>query len=293
MQSANHILCLVSDDISAALTQAVHLACRTEATLHAMPVGSATRETVETLLQSVDRPPDSPPLQSCVAPALSAPDTLVDTLQAYTSDTGIDLVVIDTPHDRGPIPPLATALTQELVSALDCSVFVVEHNADPASFQRILVPTDLSDPELTTLRYATGLASVYDATVDLLHVIETVPYIALTPIDRLSLSSTSFPEHRARHRLSSLVQKSPVGSTAFHAHFEYGDPADQIGRFVNQHAVDLLVLSPKSTSSPRSLGPVADRVLRRVACPVVLVRPSDAPPHSGDSPTPFLTETTE
>ncbi|PQJ35184.1 hypothetical protein BSZ35_11800 [Salinibacter sp. 10B] len=294
MQAANHILCLVADEASAALSQAAHLACRAEATLHAMPIGGNTRDAVERALQSVERPASG----ACLHDRLASPPLeeggLTEHVQAYVQEEAIDLVVVDTPSDRGPVPPLATALTKEVIQALDCSVFVVEHNADPSAIQHILVPTDLSESALATVRYATRLASIYDAAVDLLHVIEAVPYVALTPVDRLSLSATSFPEHRARRRLASLVEKSPLSSDAFQTHFEYGDPADQIGRFVNQEAVDLLVLSSKSvSSSSRVQGPVADRVLRRVTCPVVVVRSGGESSSSGESTAASVTETTE
>jgi nucleotide-binding universal stress UspA family protein len=89
------------------------------------------------------------------------------------------------------------------------------------------------------------------------------------------MSPTSFPERRARRRLASFLDEAPLPASSIETHFEYGDPANQISKFVHNNEIDLLVFPAKSRAAPfsSSLGPVADRVLRRVTCPLFLVRP--------------------
>lgn len=277
MLQARHLLCLVSEGPSStALRQAGSLACSLGASLHVVPIGDVPPSSLEETLYEPMPPDCRNSVDVYFAPGLRHEPDLVEALRRYAEEHRIDLVVTDTPSDRGPVPPLAASTTQSIIEGLDCSVFVVERQADLPSLEHILIPTDLSAATHPALQYATAIAEAYDGAIDLLHVIEGVPYVALTPVDRLSLSDTSFPERRARRRLASVLDTLPDIDVSIASHFAYGDPSDQIGRFVNEHSVDLMVLpSPAGRTDARPpLGPVADRVLRRVTCPILLVRPS-------------------
>jgi nucleotide-binding universal stress UspA family protein len=287
MPCFNRLLCLLSEESpsSAALEQAVHLSSRLRASLHLghtddVPpdaVASA-RQAAEMLGNETARPPN-----------WAVQDTLVESisaLEAHVHAHDVDLIVTDTPPDQGPTPLLAAPSLRALVHRLDCSLLVVEQQTPFPSPRRLLVPTDLSPPSHTALEYATALAAPSHTAIDLLHVLETVPYVALTRTDRLSLSRTSFPERRARRQMEALLDDDaphPVNT-----HVEYGDPADQIGHFLHRRPPDLMVLTPHGTHAPADvpLGPVASRVLRRVACPVLLLRslsPNVATTCSADS----------
>jgi nucleotide-binding universal stress UspA family protein len=269
------LLCPVPEiqSAAAALHQAAHLACAADATLHVLPGSAATRDAVPDALRTALPADRHAALDVTVAEPLTANDGTVEATRAYAKAAGIALVVTDTPPDRGPIPPLAAPAVQALVERIDCSVFVVARRRPLPAPRRILVPTDLSASAQTALTHATALAARGDPAVDLLHVIEAVPYVALTRMDRLSLSSTSFPERRARRRLAAVLDAAPAPNVPIEVHLEYGDPADQIGRVVNRLGTDLMVLSSRSPGKGGGLGPVADRVLRRVTCPLLLVRP--------------------
>ena len=280
MLPINHLLCLVPDEepSTAACRSAVRLARITGATLHLLSLPSSEPASFRTALQA--EADDGDAFSFCVADLPADPDALVDTVQQYARREAIDLVVTDTPSDRGPIPPLAAPRVQPLLRRLDCSVLVVGHDTPLRNLRRLFVPTDLTPSSATAFEYAAALAARCDAALDLLHVIETDPYVALTRTDRLSLSDTSFPERRAHRRLASFLDTHPGPDVPVASHVTFGDPADQIGRFVNRHAVDVMVLSARSGASTSSLGSVADRVLRRVTCPVLLVRP---PPRDADA----------
>lgn len=276
MPPLKRILCLVSMEpsASAALRHAVYLACVLGAELHAVPL----EETVPDGLREAAceaAPPGCPDaLDLHVETPVPSAEALPETLRAQADELDADLVVTAPPADRGPIPPLADPHTQALLTGLSCSVLVTGENA-PTAPRHLLLPTDLSDTARPALDCATTLAPLYEASIDLLHVIETAPYVALTPVDRLSLSGPSFPERRARRRLNALLEEGADAPVPIESHVAYGDPVDQISRFVNRHDVDLMVLPAQGERTPPSpsLGSVVDRVLRRVACPVFLARP--------------------
>jgi nucleotide-binding universal stress UspA family protein len=284
MHSVGSLLCLVSEasTSSAALQQALYLACALDAPLWVGSAEGVPRAALNTLLAAL---PAGGPHAPTVAAPLTGPSVGLETLQQYVTTHDVDLVVTDTPADRGPVPALAAASTRTLVEHLDCSLFVVEHATPCPTLDRILVPTDLSDASRTALAWAARLAAACDATIDLLHVLEATPYVALTRMDRLSMTPDSFPERRARRQLSAFLGEGPALDVPLESHLAYGDPADQIGRFLRRHAPGLTVLAAHGSGAGRApdapVGPVADRVLRGVTTPLFLVRPARPVPTAG------------
>jgi len=290
MQSITHLLCLLptSGASSAACRTAVRLARRTGATLHLFPVGNTDPEAVRTELREAALPDGGGLPALRIGDAPSSPDAFPEAVRRYVHAADVDLLVTDTPPDRGPIPPLAAPRLQPLLRRPQCPVLVVGHERPLKDLRHVLVPTDLRTPAPPSFDYATALAAPRDGTIDLLHVLESDPYVALTPMDRLSLSASSLPERRVRRQLKAIYGNRATPNVRIETHVAHGDPADQIGRFVNHHTVDLMVLSSRRASSaPQSpLGSVADRVLRRVTCPILLVPTARASDPDGPTPHP-------
>lgn len=281
MLHATDILCLGPPE-SAIGAQAICLARHLGATLHVMPVpaserGGATAEPGasgfrwEDVSAARDAPVPTRVVESC-------PDS-VATVLGYVADASIDLVVIDTPPDRGPVPPLAAEVSHALIRRLDCPVFVVEQQDDPDAIRRILVPTDFSDYALQAFRHAVALARLYEASVDVLHVVDSLPYVALTPTDRLSLGTRPLSEHRGRRRLRAFLQEAEEATdVTIRPQIAYGDAAEQIIHWAGQDDVDLMVLSTQGRGGApgAALGTVGERVLGRVTCPTLLLRTVEA-----------------
>jgi len=206
------------------------------------------------------------------------PPASVDGILQYVVSEDIDVVVIDTPPERGPVPPLAADATRVLVREGACPTFVVEHEPSPTSLQNFLVPTDFSTPSLRAFRHAVNLARLYEATVRVLHVVESLPYVALTPTDRLSFGPHPLSEHRGRRRMEAFLGKEGAGDVNIHAHLSYGNPADQILRFADRSDIDLVLLSSHGAENRphTALGQVATRVLGRMTHPLFLIRPFGA-----------------
>lgn len=277
MLRASHILCLGSPT-SAVGAQAAYLARHLGATLHVMPPPPASGRSSDPGDEPAAREPGR---ETSVSVGSDVSTRVVETrpgsvaaVLRYVSEKDIDLVVADTPADRGPVPPLATDVVQALTRRLDRSVFVVERRHNPDAIRRLLVPTDLSDRALQTFRHAVALARLYDATVDVLHVIESVPYVALTPTDRLSLGSTTLSERRGHRRLRAFLEERETADVQVQSHITHGDAAAQIGRFANRPDVDLMVLAARGPDDEGEgpFGTVGKRVLGRVTCPLLLLR---------------------
>lgn len=276
----DHLLCLVApaSSSSPALRQAVHLAAACDTTVHVMSIGEAVSQSdvsdaVEAeerrLGTSVHIDPHTEVLPDDRAEALVE-------IKEYVGNAGADLVLSDVLPNPENEPAGDDRWGCALVEQLDCPIFMADACDEPDRVERILVPTDLTASSVHILKHAIGLATCYDASIVLLHVLEASPYVALTPMDRLSLGATTLSEHRARRQLHQLVKKAGTAEGEIHPRIVFGTPVDQITRFVDENDVDLVVLSsPRASAGPdRPLGPVTDDLLRRLACPFFLVRPS-------------------
>jgi len=262
MLHLNHLFCLAAQwrSCSTLLRHAGSLAQAFGARLHVMPVAGEAEEELRRLSATYDE--ETATINIDILPA--APPSVQDIRHAV-EENNADLIVI---------PPLADSLPGSLMEKVDRPVYVVGQGPPPEQIDRILVPTDFSQASLQALKHATELASIYESSVDLLHVIHSSPYVALRLNDRLSFRGTPLPEHRARRRLEHFLSAGREAEITVQSHLAYGTPADQIVRVLDRQAVDLLVLSSHGTrASPHCpFGAVTEQVLERVAAPILLVK---------------------
>jgi nucleotide-binding universal stress UspA family protein len=148
--------------------------------------------------------------------------------------------------------------------------------------QRILVATDFSDVAGAAVRAAAALARRTGAALDLVHVLPDRPD-ALTgfeALDALLLRGVVDPEKlraQAHAALEAVARRlAPVEAKL---HVVRGQPAAEILALRELLRVDLVALGGSGLRGLRRfvLGSVADRVLRRPGCPLLLV--NHAPPN--------------
>lgn len=143
--------------------------------------------------------------------------------------------------------------------------------------RRVVVSTDLSEIGDLAIPTAFRLAADYGAHVALVHVMERseIPnplYAHYYPM--ASPEEQKRAEESARAALAERVPaayRERVGHEIVIAH---GDPADEIVGLASQRGADLLVISSHGRRgiARLALGSVADRVVARAPCPVLLVR---------------------
>jgi len=276
-----------TDDLDAypALAQSLYLADRFGASIYILPFPAGTdggdsraraRPTNDDRIAAAQNLADASQMDvRLIAPSSSPPRRpSTEDLIAYASENHIDLIVLDTPPDRGPIPPMASDPVRTIVERADPPVLVAARSPRPASFRRILAPVDFSEYSRESLQYAKFLAGLYEASLDLLHVIERPQYVALNPTDMLAFSDATLTERKTKRRIQSFLDETNGVSHPARLHLAHGDAADQIVHFTSEHPIDLVVLSTHGAIGrpQHPLGTVADKVLRRVACPVLLTR---------------------
>jgi universal stress protein A len=135
-------------------------------------------------------------------------------------------------------------------------------------FQRILVPTDLTDGSRRALDLALALASRDGARVTLLHVVEVIPNLD----DRELRSFYEQLERDARMRLHALS-----GSAHQPARIEIeqtvliGRRAEEIVRTAEDSNCDLVILQHASSDAPL-LGSISYKVSVLAPCSVLLLK---------------------
>jgi len=274
-------------DASPAFSQSLHLAEQFGASVHAVPysrkagrtesgatASSGSDERGEAAAISAAADASDSGVRVVSPPAGFNDDPSTADLVQYASDHEIDLIIVDTPRDRGPIPPMASDPVRTIVEMADMPVFVAAHSATPSAVRRILVPVDFSEHAREALQHAKFLADSYGASIDLLHVIERPQYVALNPTDMLAFSDATLTERKTRRRIKSFLDETNGVSVPARFHLAHGNAADQIVNFTGEHPIDLVVLSTHGVIGrpQHPLGTVADKVLRRAACPILLTR---------------------
>lgn len=148
--------------------------------------------------------------------------------------------------------------------------------------KRILAPTDLSPGSDVALATAAELAHRLGAGLTLLHVVTEQELKALTsahvpsrPIDFVyqDVEAAVIAQYRrvvpAEARRSLRVQPAVA----------VGTPVGEIVRAAQLKGADMIVLATHGRSGLARIvrGGVAEQVVRRAPCPVVTVRPAEAP----------------
>lgn len=141
------------------------------------------------------------------------------------------------------------------------------------SIKRILVPTDFSEHGKTALRYAVEFANQFGASVDLMHVIDSVPAGALLsyrPIEDLRVSM----QNHAESEMEKLHDEWSEYSFPVNRVIVQGHPFVEIVRHAREKESDMIIMGThgRGAIAHMMLGSVAEKVLRKAPCPVLIVR---------------------
>lgn len=143
----------------------------------------------------------------------------------------------------------------------------------------ILVPTDFSEEALQAVKIATVIAQKTDASIRLLHVIQSVyayeynegsTLLPDTAQDRLSRQISN-----AEEQALTLVKEIEKQKVKVEYDVQVGSTAKHISNIIADHgAVDLIVMGTKGDTGLHEMfiGSRTEKVVRFAACPVLSVR---------------------
>jgi nucleotide-binding universal stress UspA family protein len=154
------------------------------------------------------------------------------------------------------------------------------------TFERILCSTDLSEASVPSLKYASALARRYGAHVTVLHVVPSFEPMTVPAAGFMYPMQVVSPMSRDEvlREMHKLVAGAGVEATNTTFVAEAGDPARMIVEQSLAAATDLVVMGTHGRSGFERLliGSVAEKVLRKAPCPLLLVPPHAAVGTSAD-----------
>ncbi len=143
--------------------------------------------------------------------------------------------------------------------------------------QNILCPLDFSENSLEALKYATHTALREDATLYLIHIVDSRVYDYGGPIyEPVIPAMKSKIDQASKDRLrDKLLEKVPKEiRDRVEMVITFGVPFVEIIRAARDYDVDLIVMGTQGRTgvSHILIGSVAERVVRKAPCPVLTVK---------------------
>lgn len=134
--------------------------------------------------------------------------------------------------------------------------------------KKILVPTDFSELSFAGIEYVSSLSGLYNATVYLIHVLETG---SVRTQDGVSID----PDAKVMELLSEVAAERMPHVRSVVRVVRHGEASREIVKFVREEGIDLVVIATHGrTGLPYVfMGSVAERVVRFSPVPVLAVKP--------------------
>ena len=197
---------------------------------------------------------------------------------SYAEEHDIDLIMMGTHGRRGLRRLLLGSAAEEVVRTAPCPVCIVRcPESTEATEHRpaILVPIDFSQHSQMALRHAKALAPLFDARLDLLHVIEEQLHPAFYNTGVFSVYDM-IPEieEQAAEELETVFRETegPDVEAAFYV--RHGHAAHEIVAFAKEHRPTLIVMATHGLRGVEHflMGSVAEKVVRMAPTPVFTVK---------------------
>ncbi len=149
-------------------------------------------------------------------------------------------------------------------------------------FQKILCPTDFSEPSLCGLRMANEMAQKFATEIVVLNVHKPIPTL---PTPRIEASDVSFDVSAYEKHVADDARESlaALSGNVFDDHItlelevRMGRPADEIIKYAEEENVDAIIIATHGRTGLAHIvfGSVAEKVVRRAKCPVLTIRTCD------------------
>ena len=210
--------------------------------------------------------------------SISAAPAILD----YAAEHEVDLIVLGTHGRRGLRRLFLGSVAEEVIRGAECPVVAVRGPEEKPwrsrEVRRIVVPTDFSGPADLALKHAERLAAATGARLDLLHVLQVENYPDFYyPVRAMPIFDRERLREDAEEALERFVERVEIPTSIETAtHVADGRAVDEIVAFCDAAPADLLVMATRGRTGLErlALGSVAEGVLRRAPCPVLLVKPT-------------------
>ncbi len=205
---------------------------------------------------------------------MSAAPVILD----YINEEDIDLLVMGTHGRRGLGHIALGSVAEELVRVTPCPVLTVRELETPRSLkaiEKVLAPLDFSDHSRRALVYAKELASSYQASLQLLHIVEPPVYPSFYALKQsYFFDKLGDIEQESKRRLRQLMEETAGPDVSFETFVLEGRAVTDISDFAEENKSDLVTIATHGLTGLKRLflGSVTANVTRRAKCPVFTIR---------------------
>ena len=145
----------------------------------------------------------------------------------------------------------------------------------PQPVKRLVVATDFSDTAERALAVGIDFAKLMGAALDLVHVYPLPSTGVLSPMPGVVPAPLPGPDElqTIERRLTALGVKVEDAGVQYLSTYLVGDPSDEINSYARRAVADFIVVGTHGRTGIRRalLGSVAEQVIRRAHCPVLVV----------------------
>lgn len=139
---------------------------------------------------------------------------------------------------------------------------------------RIVVPLDFTKSTRKLIDYAVYIAESLQAGIDFVHVVPDYPGDAMigSPYGQ-KYQDKDFA--KSQQKMADIVEDSQGRLAGCSGEVVYGDPVGEIVGFAESKKADLLIIGTHDAKGLEKLmlGNVAEHVLRKAHCPVLIMKP--------------------
>ncbi len=145
----------------------------------------------------------------------------------------------------------------------------------PLGVERILCPTDFSEPARDAVRVAERLAHTWGAELLLVHVVPTIPAVH-GPTPTVDFDVQTYQRnvyHDAQVRLDALIEEDTAAAVRTATAVGQGDAATEVARIAEEKEADAVVISTHGRTGLKRavLGSVTEKVVRHSEVPVLVI----------------------
>lgn len=191
-----------------------------------------------------------------------------------TDELSADLVVMGTHGRSGVERLLIGSVADGVIRRSSVPVLAVPPDATTVAFENVLVATDGGRVATRAVGLGSVVAHAFDGR---LHAISVVEPTGLG-VDVRSAELYDVLSDRAEGALEAVESRATAAGIDITTAIEYGQPANRVSAYSQDHDVDLVVLGTHGRSGLDRLllGSVAEKTLRLSAVPVLVVPPASA-----------------
>lgn len=206
---------------------------------------------------------------------ISAAPAILD----YSDDHDVDLIVMGTHGRRGVRRLVLGSVAEEVLRIAKCPILTIRSREDAPppdlKISSILVPVDFSDHARSALAHASEIARLFEARLDLLHVVEETLHPAFYGLTVQSVYDVDPDiEQKAVKHMKEMLNR--IGQPAAGADFEArpGSAAREIVDYAAERDAGVIVMGTHGLTGLDHflMGSTTERVLRRSSRPVFTVK---------------------